>query len=91
MSRISDPSATRIWSSSFSLLRSKLSKKDTMSASRIQLTLPWCTRTFRVIEPMTVESGTVAPAFGQLGLGVQFRTSLTLGEMLDQGILEEVH
>jgi RHS repeat-associated protein len=48
-------------------------------------------RTFRVIEPMTVESGTVAPAFGQLGLGVQFRTSLTLGEMLDQGILEEVH
>jgi len=33
----------RIWSISFSLVRSKLSKKDVMSASRIQFTPPWWT------------------------------------------------
>ena len=43
---LSDPSATRIRSISSSLVRSKLSKKDSMSASRIQLTLPWYTARF---------------------------------------------
>ena len=43
---ISDPSATRIRSISSSLVRSKLSKKDSMSASRIHLTLPWYTARF---------------------------------------------
>ena len=37
---------TRVWSISSSLVRSKLSKKDSMSASRIQLTLPWYTARF---------------------------------------------
>ena len=45
-SRLSDPSATRIRSISSSLVRSKLSKNDSMSASRIQLTLPWYTAPF---------------------------------------------
>ena len=45
-SRLSDPSATRIRSISSSLVRSRLSKKDSMSASRIQLTLPWYTARF---------------------------------------------
>ena len=40
MSRNSEPSATRTWSISFSLVQSRLSKKDTMSASRIQFTSP---------------------------------------------------
>jgi len=48
-------------------------------------------RTFNVLQPFTVESGTVAPAFGQLGMGTQFRTSLTLGELLEQGFLEAAH
>ena len=45
-SRLSDPSATRIRSISSSLVRSRLSKNDSMSASRIQLTLPWYTARF---------------------------------------------
>lgn len=47
-------------------------------------------RTFEVLRPLNVESGTVAPWFGQLGLGTQYRTSLTLEEMLRQGLLREV-
>ena len=47
-------------------------------------------RSFEVLSPFAVESGTVAPAFGQLGLGVQFRSRLTLGELIEQGLLKEV-
>jgi hypothetical protein len=46
-------------------------------------------RTFEVLKPITVESGTVAPAFGQLGLGTQFRSPMTLDELLNQGIIRE--
>jgi RHS repeat-associated protein len=47
-------------------------------------------RTFQVMESLTVESGRVAPWFTQPGLGIQYRTPATLGEMLEQGILREV-
>jgi RHS repeat-associated protein len=47
-------------------------------------------RSFQVARPFGVQAGTVAPAFGQLGLGTQFRTALPLQELLDQGFLLEV-
>jgi hypothetical protein len=43
-----------------------------------------------VLKPLSVEAGTVAPAFGQVGMGTQFRTGMTLGEMIEQGFLKEV-
>src|SRR4029453_9416256 len=48
MSPNSDPSATRTSSIFFNSVRSKLSKKDTMSASKIHRTSPWCTICSRV-------------------------------------------
>lgn len=48
-------------------------------------------RTFEVLQSIEVEGGMVAPAWEQLGLGIQYRTPLTLGEMLEQGILREIH
>jgi len=47
-------------------------------------------RTFEVLKPFPVESGTVAPAFGQSGLGTQFRAPVPLGTLLGRGILREV-
>jgi Tuberculosis necrotizing toxin len=47
-------------------------------------------RTFEVLEPFGVQAGTVAPAFGQIGLGTQFRSYLTLGELIEGGFLKEV-
>jgi hypothetical protein len=47
-------------------------------------------RTFEVLKPIDVEAGTVAPAFGQPGLGVQYRTELPLGELLEQGYVREI-
>ena len=47
-------------------------------------------RTFEVQKSFAVESGTVAPAFGQLGLGTQFRSSSQLGNLLQGGYLREV-
>ena len=47
-------------------------------------------RTFEVLKPFEVESGIVAPAFGQLGLGTQFRTPVPLGTLIDRGIIREV-
>jgi putative transposase len=48
-------------------------------------------RTFQVLRPFAVESGTVAPWFGQIGLGIQLRSAaLTLGELLEQGYLSEL-
>ena len=32
----------------------------------------------------------IEPAFGQIGLGTQYRSTLTLDELLQQGFLEEV-
>ncbi len=47
-------------------------------------------RTFEVLKPLDVEAGAVAPAFGQLGFGTQYRTSSTLQELLEQGVVREV-
>jgi RHS repeat-associated protein len=47
-------------------------------------------RTFEVVKPFEVEAGTVAPAFGELGLGIQFRTPVQLETLLTRGILREV-
>jgi RHS repeat-associated protein len=45
-------------------------------------------RTFEVVKPVEVDAGRIAPAFGELGLGIQFRTTLTLGELLKDHIRE---
>ncbi|MDP9033562.1 MAG: DUF6531 domain-containing protein [Myxococcota bacterium] len=47
-------------------------------------------RTFEVLKPIDAQSGTVAPAFGQLGLGTQFRTASTLEDLLNGDFLREV-
>jgi len=47
-------------------------------------------RKFEVLKSFGVESGQVAPAFNQIGLGTQFRTNMQLGDLLDQGFLREV-
>src|SRR5262249_31936760 len=47
-------------------------------------------RTFQVLKPFEVQSGTVAPAFGQLGLGSQYRSSMQLGDLLNGGFLKEI-
>jgi hypothetical protein len=47
-------------------------------------------RTFEVLSPMQVEAGRVAPWFGQLGLGVQYRSPATLGELLENQVLREI-
>jgi hypothetical protein len=47
-------------------------------------------RTFEVVKPFEVEAGKVAPAFGELGLGTQFRTPVPLETLLKRGIIREV-
>lgn len=47
-------------------------------------------RVFEVVKPFEVEAGMVAPAFGQLGLGTQYRMPVSLGVLLKRGILREV-
>ncbi len=47
-------------------------------------------RTFEVMKPFPVQSGTVAPAFGQLGLGTQHLAPVRLEVLLKRGILREV-
>ncbi|MCB9507477.1 MAG: glycohydrolase toxin TNT-related protein [Myxococcales bacterium] len=47
-------------------------------------------RTSEVVKPFEVEAGTVAPAFGELGLGTQFRTPVRLETLLKRGVRREV-
>ncbi len=47
-------------------------------------------RTFEVLKPIDVQSGQVASAFNQVGLGTQFRSSQQLGELLEQGFFREI-
>jgi RHS repeat-associated protein len=47
-------------------------------------------RSFEVLRPIEAESGLIAPAFGQLGYGTQFRTAMTLEELLHGGYLREI-
>jgi len=46
-------------------------------------------RTFEVVKPFEVDSGTVAPWFSQPGGGTQFRTPVPLETLLKRGILRE--
>ena len=46
---------------------------------------------FEVLKPFEVEAGEIAPAFGQLGGGLQFYSSLKLEILLRRGILKEVY
>ena len=47
-------------------------------------------RTFEVVKPFEVESGTVAPWFNQPGGGLQYRTPVNLDVLLKRGIIKEV-
>ena len=47
-------------------------------------------RTFEVVKPFEIQSGTVAPAFGQPGLGTQFQTPINLQTLLKRDIIREV-
>lgn len=44
-------------------------------------------RTFEAVKPFEVEAGVTAPWFGELGLGLQYRSPVTLGTLLERGIL----
>ena len=47
-------------------------------------------RTFRVEKPFPVEQGVVAPAFDQIGLGIQYKAPVNLGVLIERGILREI-
>jgi hypothetical protein len=47
-------------------------------------------RTFEVVKPFEVQSGTVAPLFNQPGSGVQNVTPVKLEILLKRGIIKEV-
>jgi hypothetical protein len=47
-------------------------------------------RTFNVLKPFEVDSGTVAPAFGNPGFGKQLFSPVELKILLKRGILEEI-
>lgn len=47
-------------------------------------------RTFEVMKPFEVQSGTVAPWFNQPGGGLQYRTPVKLEILLKRGILKKV-
>jgi hypothetical protein len=47
-------------------------------------------RTFEVVKPFEVQSGTVAPWFNQPGGGLQYLTPVRLETLLKRGIIKEV-
>lgn len=47
-------------------------------------------RTFEVLKPFPVQSGRVAPGFGQLGLGTQYMAPVRLDLLLRRGVLREI-
>lgn len=47
-------------------------------------------RSFEVVKPFPVDAGAVAPAYGQMGLGEQYVTPVTLDVLLKRGILNEL-
>ena len=46
--------------------------------------------TYRVLKPFEVINGRTAPAFGELGFGVQYETPVPISILLKRGIVEEV-
>ena len=47
-------------------------------------------RAFEVLKPFQVETSTTAPAFGQMGLGTQYRTPISVKYLLDFGYLKGI-
>jgi Tuberculosis necrotizing toxin len=45
---------------------------------------------FRVVEPLTVQAGQVAPAFGSFGGGTQYLLPKSVKELLESGVIERV-
>lgn len=47
-------------------------------------------KTYRVIKPFKVMSGTIAPWYGQKGGGTQFMSTMTASKLLEKGYIKEV-
>ena len=47
-------------------------------------------RQFEVVKPFEVEASTIAPAFGNIGLGTQYRSSVSVDVLLKKGIIKQV-
>ena len=47
-------------------------------------------RQFEVVKPFEVEASTIAPAFGNIGLGTQYRSSVGVDVLLKKGIIKQV-
>lgn len=47
-------------------------------------------RQFEVVRPFEVEASTIAPAFGNIGLGTQYRSSVSVDVLLKKGIIKQV-
>jgi hypothetical protein len=45
---------------------------------------------FRLVEPLAVEAGQVAPAFGSFGGGTQYLLPKSVKELLESGVIERV-
>jgi filamentous hemagglutinin len=45
---------------------------------------------YKVAQPVTVRGGTVAPAFGGDGGGVQYQFGTSVQDLLDSGVLKRV-
>ena len=45
---------------------------------------------FKVVEPLTVEAGQVAPAFGSFGGGTQYFMPDSIKRLLESGAIERV-
>jgi len=47
-------------------------------------------RQFEVVKPFEVEESVIAPAFGKIGLGIQYRSSVSVETLLKKGIIRQV-
>ena len=47
-------------------------------------------RRFEVLKPFPVKSGTIAPAFGEIGYGTQMVTPVKLKTLLKKKIIKEI-
>lgn len=45
-------------------------------------------RQFVVVKPFEVEASTIAPAFGRIGLGTQYRSPISADVLLRRGIIQ---
>ena len=45
---------------------------------------------YEVLKPFVVESSTIAPAFGQLGGGIQYHTYSKVSTLISEGFIKEI-